>query len=69
MELVWAFASYATEAQTARFIFQRFIAVGSIVGLVDDLARQGIRSKVRTMRDGNSRPQCLARSLPVSSLT
>jgi len=44
----------ATEAETARFIFQRFIAVRTIVRLVEDLARHGVRSKVRVMRDGRT---------------
>ena len=40
------------EARTVRMIFERYIALRSIGQLVDELAQQGIQTKVRQMKDG-----------------
>ncbi|WP_076073306.1 recombinase family protein [Sphingomonas montana] len=40
------------EAATVRMIFERHQALGTIRGLVDDLAARGVCSKRRVMRDG-----------------
>jgi site-specific DNA recombinase len=43
------------EAATVRFIFQRFLEVGSVSDLADDLRDRGIKSKRYTSRKGNTR--------------
>jgi len=45
----------AEEAETVRFIFQRFLQVGSVSDLADDLRDRGIKSKRYTSRKGNTR--------------
>jgi DNA invertase Pin-like site-specific DNA recombinase len=45
----------AEEAQRVRFIFRRFLEVGSVSDLADDLRERGIRSKRYTSRKGNTR--------------
>jgi site-specific DNA recombinase len=42
-----------SEAETVREIFRRFLELGSVRLLTDDLNRRGIRSKVRVGRNGN----------------
>lgn len=46
------------EARTVRLIFERHHAVQSLRALADDLADLGVRSKVRTMRDGRVTGGC-----------
>jgi len=43
------------EAETVRFIFRRFLEVGSVSLLADDLRERGITSKRHTSRKGNTR--------------
>lgn len=43
------------EAETVRFIFRRFLEVGSVSLLADDLRDRGIKSKRHTSRKGNTR--------------
>ncbi len=45
----------AEEAETVRFIFQRFLDVRSVSDLADDLSERGIKSKRYTSRKGNTR--------------
>jgi DNA invertase Pin-like site-specific DNA recombinase len=45
----------AEEAETVRFIFRRFLEVGSVSDLADDLRQRGIKSKRHTSRQGNTR--------------
>ncbi|MBC7767219.1 MAG: recombinase family protein [Phycisphaerales bacterium] len=45
----------AEEAETVRFIFRRFLEVGSVSDLADDLHDRGIKSKRHTSRKGNTR--------------
>jgi len=40
------------EAKTVRLIYKRYLELGSVRRLKEDLDRQGIRSKVRTYEDG-----------------
>lgn len=40
------------EATTVRMIFKRYVALRSILRLVDELAERGVRTKVRTPKDG-----------------
>src|SRR5215204_7787405 len=42
------------EAEAVRTIFERYLALGSIRGLADDLDRRGIRSKPRQLSDGRT---------------
>jgi site-specific DNA recombinase len=42
------------EAEAVRTIFERYLELGSIRALADDLARQGIRSKARKLPNGRS---------------
>ncbi len=42
-----------TEAETVRQIFRRYLELGSVRLLKDDLARRGIRSKLRVSANGN----------------
>src|SRR5437764_153513 len=42
------------EAAAVRTMFERYLALGSIRGLADDLDRRGIRSKVRKLSDGRT---------------
>jgi site-specific DNA recombinase len=42
-----------TEAETVREIFQRYLELGSVRLLMEDLNRRGVRSKVRIARNGN----------------
>src|SRR5215217_5615414 len=42
------------EAEAVRTIFERYLALGSIRGLADDLDRRGIRSKPRKLSDGRT---------------
>ncbi|WP_221773977.1 recombinase family protein [Novosphingobium flavum] len=44
-----------TEAETVRHIFARYLELGSIVALAQELDREGIRSKRSTARNGNVR--------------
>ena len=48
----------AAEAETVRHIFRRYLELGSVRELMAALAREGIRSKVQTMRDGSKRGGC-----------
>lgn len=41
-----------TEAETVRHIFRRYLEVGSVNELHEELAREGLRSKSRLTRDG-----------------
>src|SRR5208282_627048 len=41
-----------SEAQTVREIFRRYLELGSVRLLMEDLNRRGIRSKVRTAKNG-----------------
>jgi DNA invertase Pin-like site-specific DNA recombinase len=43
-----------TEAEMVRTIFERYLALGSVRNLADDLARRGIRSKPRQLSDGRT---------------
>ncbi len=43
------------EAEVVRSIFQRYLELGSVNSLVDDLKQRGIRTKVWTPRHGQSR--------------
>src|SRR5215469_6157851 len=43
------------EAETVRFIFRRYIELGSIGALVKDLDQKGIRTRRRTQSDGSYR--------------
>ncbi|MES1158356.1 MAG: recombinase family protein [Terricaulis silvestris] len=45
----------AEEAEKVRLIFQRFLEVGSVSDLADDLRERGIKSKRYTSRKGNTR--------------
>jgi hypothetical protein len=45
----------AEEAETVRFIFRRFLEIGSVSNLADDLSERGIKSKRYTSRKGNTR--------------
>ncbi|HEY6257629.1 MAG TPA: recombinase family protein [Xanthobacteraceae bacterium] len=40
------------EAETVRAIFTRYLELGSVKGLAEDLERRGIRSKQRQLKDG-----------------
>jgi hypothetical protein len=42
-----------TEAETVREIFRRYLELGSVQLLMEDLNRRGIRSKVRIAKNGN----------------
>src|SRR5882762_4453228 len=42
-----------TEAETVREIFRRYLELGSVRPLMEDLNRRGIRSKVRVAENGN----------------
>jgi site-specific DNA recombinase len=42
-----------TEAEKVREIFRRYLELGSVMLLMEDLNRRGIRSKVRSARNGN----------------
>src|SRR5215208_3066047 len=44
----------SAEAAAVRTIFERYLALGSIRGLADDLDRRGIRSKPRKLSDGRT---------------
>jgi site-specific DNA recombinase len=43
------------EAETVRHIMRRYLELGSVRALLDDLRRSGIVTKVQTMRDGSKR--------------
>ena len=43
-----------TEAEAVRTIFARYLALGAVRDLADDLARRGIRSKPRQLSDGRT---------------
>lgn len=45
----------AAEAETVRFIFRRFLEIGSVSPLAIDLRNRGIKSKLHTSRKGNTR--------------
>jgi site-specific DNA recombinase len=45
----------AEEAETVRFIFRRFLEVGAVSDLAEDLRQLGIKSKRHTSRKGNTR--------------
>jgi site-specific DNA recombinase len=42
------------EAEAVRTIFERYLALGSVRALADDLDRRGIRSKSRKLSDGRT---------------
>jgi DNA invertase Pin-like site-specific DNA recombinase len=44
----------AAEADTVRTIFARYLALGSVRALADDLDRRGIRSKTRKLSNGRT---------------
>lgn len=44
----------AEEATTVRLIFERYVELRSIAALVDDLHERGVRTKLRTWRDGRT---------------
>ena len=44
-----------SEAETVREIFRRYLALGSVRLLMEDLNRRGIRSKVRVAKNGRNR--------------
>jgi site-specific DNA recombinase len=46
------------EAETVRHIFRRYLELGSVRELMAALAREGVLSKVQTMRDGSKRGGC-----------
>src|SRR6218665_2184256 len=46
------------EAETVRHIFRRYLELGSVRELMAALAREDVRSKVMTMRDGSKRGGC-----------
>ncbi len=46
------------EAETVRHIFRRYLELGSVRELMAALAREDVRSKVQTMRDGSKRGGC-----------
>jgi DNA invertase Pin-like site-specific DNA recombinase len=46
------------EAETVRYIFRRYLELGSVRELMAALASEGVRSKVQTMRDGSKRGGC-----------
>src|SRR6478672_2407515 len=46
------------EAETVRHIFRRYLEFGSVRELMAALAREDVRSKVMTMRDGSKRGGC-----------
>ncbi len=43
----------AEEAKKVRLIFERYLALGSVMALVDELNTKGVTSKVRIARSGN----------------
>ncbi|MBL4859109.1 MAG: recombinase family protein, partial [Erythrobacter sp.] len=43
------------EAETVRHIFRRYLALGSVYALHAELERDGIRTKIRNVRDGSIR--------------
>ncbi len=43
------------EAETVRHIMRRYLEVGSVRTLMDSLKREGVRSKLQTLRDGRRR--------------
>jgi len=43
------------EAETVRLIFRRYLEVGSIRALIEDLDRKGIRTRQRPQSDGSTR--------------
>ena len=43
------------EAETVRFIMRRYLEMRSVRGLMDDLKRRGVRTKVQRVRDGSTR--------------
>ena len=44
-----------TEAATVRHIFQRYLELGAVPALLEDLRASGVVTKRQTMRDGSSR--------------
>jgi site-specific DNA recombinase len=46
------------EAATVKHIFERFLALGSVRRLQEELARSGLRSKLRLNRDGTNSGDC-----------
>src|SRR5205823_3389493 len=56
------------EAATVRMIFERYLALRSIGQLADELARDGIRTKLRHYRDGSTRGADPFYHGPLSSL-
>ena len=43
------------EAQTVRHIFQRYLELGTVRALLEDLRANGVVTKSQVMRDGNIR--------------
>jgi DNA invertase Pin-like site-specific DNA recombinase len=58
----------AEEAETVRLIFRRYLELGSIRDLADDLDRQGIRTRRQTLSTGQIRGSASAPS-PIFSET
>ncbi|WP_340587291.1 recombinase family protein [Erythrobacter alti] len=46
---------HPTEAAQVRLIFERYVALRSISALAEDLAGRGIRTRLRTYRDGQTK--------------
>ena len=53
-EILWP-KSVPEEAETVRLIFRRYLEVGSIRALVQDLDRKGIRTRCQTLSNGQTR--------------
>lgn len=49
------------EAETVRHIMQRYLAVGSVVALAEELMREGYRTKVQVRASGPHRGGCIFR--------
>src|SRR6476469_8098502 len=43
-----------SEAKTVRLVFRRYLELGSVGALADELAQAGIRTKVRSFGNGRS---------------
>jgi site-specific DNA recombinase len=57
------------EAEAVRMIFERYLALGSVRALADDLDRRGIRSKPRKLSNGRRRVKKLVRGpIPCSGV-
>jgi site-specific DNA recombinase len=42
------------EAETARAIFRRYLELGSVQALAEDLERRGVRTRQRRLKDGRT---------------